>query len=300
MIQLWLIYVLLSAFFRSIQDIFVKKFEKNKNTHPTQIMFVQYLLLMVIMVGIFYFKIDFLSFTKYWNLYLLKTISLGLAIYIYFLLLERFEISKVSPLMNISPIFLLILSTVFLDEIITLQQLLGILIIIISTYVLEVNVKFHHEIHPHKHHLDWLYKIDKKNILLVLSMLFIISITAISDKMIFNNNINIYSNMFFTSFILLFFISVYYIYNKKFTNLFTFIKTNPSILVVSSFSIASTFFVLMAISIPTAMVSLVVPIKRVSTLFTAIFGGMIFSETHLLKKSFAIITMLLGIVLIAL
>jgi len=46
------------------------------------------------------------------------------------------------------------------------------------------------------------------------------------------------------------------------------------------------------------LVSLVLPIKRISTLFDTIIGGELFKEKHLLHKGLACLIMLLGIYLI--
>lgn len=299
MIQLWLVYTLLSALFIGVRDVLVKKFI-GKNIHPTQIIFEQYFVMILVVLILFSFDIDFSSFFEIWDLYLLKAISLGLFVYIYFLLLEKFEISKISPLMNLSPMFLLIMTSVFLGEFISFNQFIGIVVIIVSTYILEINIKLHHKKYPHVHYFYWLKSVDKRTIVLVFAMLFIISITAISDKMIFNEGVNIYTNMYFSALIIVLFISFYYIYNRKLLEVFKFIKDEPETLLISVFAVISTFFVLLALAMPTAMVSLIVPIKRTSTLFSSIFGGLLFHENHLLKKFLAIIGMIIGVVLIVL
>lgn len=299
MIQLWLVYTLLSALFIGVRDVLVKKFI-GKNIHPTQIIFEQYFVMILVVLILFSFDIDFSSFFEIWDLYLLKAISLGLFVYIYFLLLEKFEISKISPLMNLSPMFLLIMTSVFLGEVISFNQFIGIVVIIVSTYILEINIKLHHKKDPHVHYFNWLKSVDKRTIVLVFAMLFIISITAISDKMIFNEGVNIYTNMYFSALIIVLFISFYYIYNRKLLEVFKFIKDEPETLLISVFAVISTFFVLLALAMPTAMVSLIVPIRRTSTLFSSIFGGLLFHENHLLKKFLAIIGMIIGVVLIVL
>ena len=72
----------------------------------------------------------------------------------------------------------------------------------------------------------------------------------------------------------------------------------PETLVIAIFTIVSNVLVLLAIAIPTALVSLIIPLRRTSTLFSAIFGGLLFHEKHIKQKSFATFGMLIGIVLI--
>ena len=74
----------------------------------------------------------------------------------------------------------------------------------------------------------------------------------------------------------------------------------PQTLIIAVFMILATFFVLWAISLPTALVSLVVPLKRVSTLFSSVFGGILFHERHLFRKMVATFGMIGGILLIVL
>ena len=66
----------------------------------------------------------------------------------------------------------------------------------------------------------------------------------------------------------------------------------------SLFWIVSDLLHLYAISIPTVVVSLVMPVKRISNLFTVILGGNIFNEKNLIMKSAACIVMLAGLFVI--
>jgi len=55
-----------------------------------------------------------------------------------------------------------------------------------------------------------------------------------------------------------------------------------------------------AVSLPGVLISLVVPIKRLSALFATIIGGELFHEKHILRKSIACVIMIIGAVLIIL
>ncbi len=296
---LWIIFTLLSAFLLAFKDILSKKVLVKSNK-PLQIIFEQYFLMFLVLSLLFYDLIDFNSIFVFWKLYLLKATSIFLFTYLYFILLKKFEISKFAPLMNASPIFLVLLSSIFLNESITFVQLVGIIIIIFATYLLEVNINFHFKDNPHRHHFDWFKKLDLKNISLVILMLIVISITAIADKKILGSGISVYTNMFYTSLLIFTFLSFYYIKNKNFLLVFKYIKSEPITFLISVISLISTFFVLLAISMPTTMVSLIVPLRRTSTLFAAILGGLLFHEKHLIKKLIAVIIMIFGISLIVL
>lgn len=297
MLELWAIYAIFSALAFAIKDVITKKV-LNKNVKPVQIIYEQYLLLLLFVIIFFFGKIDFLSIINNWDIYLLKAITIFISTTLYFYLLNLYEISLISPLMNLSPVFLIILSSVFLFEKITLLQMLGIFIIIVSTYLLELHTTKKYKKLPHKFYFDFLKTLNWKIISVASSMLFIISITAISDKIIFQRGLNVYTNMFFTAIFIFIFLTIYYIYNNHFENTIMNIVKEPETLIISFFSVLSTFLILLAISIPTALVSLIVPLKRISTLFSSIFGGLLFHEKHLFKKIIITILMLFGVVLI--
>ncbi|MDA3855271.1 MAG: EamA family transporter [Candidatus Woesearchaeota archaeon] len=294
---LWIAYALISALTISIKDILVKKVFKNKNTSPYQIIFEEYFLLLLIVLILFSPKVDFSSYILHWHYYLIKSVTLVLATIIYFKLLQKYEVSSIVPLMNLSPMFLLILSIIFLGELINLVQFFGVILIIISTYILEINFHNHKKKDPNKHHFDFLKKLNLKVISSVLIMLIVISMTAIADKKILNE-VNVYTNMYFTGLLIFVMLSIYYLSQGHLKLAFKDILTEPSTLVISIFAIISTFFILLAIGTPGALVSLIIPLKRTSTLFASIGGGILFHEKHMKRKLFATIGMLCGVLLI--
>jgi drug/metabolite transporter (DMT)-like permease len=295
----WILLALLAAVTFSIQEILKKKFV-NKNTSPSQLTFEQYLLFFVLSTIFFWNKINFNDFYTYYNLFLAKAFTLFLFTTIYLYLLKTYEISKLSPLLNLSPLILIIFSSVFLGEVITYVQFLGILLIIIGTYILEIHIKLNKHKEPHKTHLEFIKKIKYKDLLLIFSLLFIISMTAIIDKTIFKNGVNVETNLFGFSFLIILFMSIYYLYKRELWKRVNYIIKEPETTLIGIFSFLSAIFILKAISMPSVLVSLVVPLKRVSTVFTAIIGGFIFGEKHLIRKFFSILIMLIGIYLISL
>ncbi|MFH1589978.1 MAG: hypothetical protein ABIB43_05410 [archaeon] len=57
---------------------------------------------------------------------------------------------------------------------------------------------------------------------------------------------------------------------------------------------------LLAVATPGAAISLIIPIKRTSSLFTTLIGGKLFHEKNLLIKILASIIMIWGVVFILL
>ncbi len=296
----WVTITLLSAIFFGLKDILAKKFF-NKNITPLQLIFEEYLLLFLIVVIIFPYHVDFSSYKNYYFLYALKAISVGGATLIYFKLLKKHDISIVSPMLNLSPLILLFLSSILLGESITKLQLFGIMLIIFFTYFLEITITHHHKTNPHKHHFLNLKSILKdKNARFFMQsfiMVFLISLAAITDKMILEN-VNEYTNLYFTSTIILIVLLIYYIKEKHILQTFENIVKEPETMLIAIMIVISNFLILKAISIPAAMVSLIIPLRRTSTLFSSIIGGILFHEKHLKKKIIAALGMFIGVIII--
>jgi drug/metabolite transporter (DMT)-like permease len=296
----WLYFTLLSAILISFSAITQKKiFLKKENIKPSEIYFLNVLVQFFLVIILYFQFINITNFNFYIiSLFLIKAITLILFTISYLYLLNKYEISKVSPILNLSPVILILFSITFLNEVLTLYQIIGILILILSTYFLEINISFHHKKNPHKEHFLFFKKISKLDFLIAFFMIFVISITAIVDRKILLSNVDVFSSIFFTSFLILLFYLIYFIYKKKLFSILKKLRSEPLLFLNGIFSFFSTLFILKALSIPTALVSLIIPIKRSSTLFSSIFGGILFHESHLFKKSILVIFMIFGIYLI--
>ena len=296
MLQLWFILALLSAFFFALKDIAAKKWLA-KDTNPKQLLFGEYIILFSFLSIFLVSKVNFASFSDLGLLYFLKAATVGGVTIIYFSMLKKYEISSVSPLLNLSPMVLLGLSFVFLSEMLGSVQVFGIVLMILSTYYLETITHHHNKINPHKSHFKALLSKDKSFFLSTLAMLILMSFAAIFDKMILKS-VDVYSNMFFTSVMIL---SALVFFNiKKIKKPMLVIKKVATwpVFFVAILSIISNFLILFSMAIPTSLVSLIIPIRRSSTLFSSLFGGLLFHEKHLAKKVVAIIGMIISLLFI--
>ncbi|MBS3144558.1 hypothetical protein J4208_03150, partial [Candidatus Woesearchaeota archaeon] len=66
------------------------------------------------------------------------------------------------------------------------------------------------------------------------------------------------------------------------------------LLLIVATTIISDYLHLLAIAMPLTLLSLAIPLRRLSTLFVTVIGGELFHENNLLKKTLACIIMLLG------
>lgn len=140
----------------------------------------------------------------------------------------------------------------------------------------------------------------KKYFLIVLSTLVMWSICPVLNRVVLLETDPLTYIFFFTMFMFLIQLILLIIKNK-FQDVITLAKKSwPLLIVTSLFWIISDFLQLSAIAIPTAVVSLAMPVKRISNLFTVILGGSLFNERNLMVKSTACTVMLIGLFVIGL
>lgn len=296
----WIVFSLASALFFGLKDVLAKKFFRDKEVSPIQLVFEEYFVFLVVILAIFFVFVDFFSFFDLWLLYFFKGVSMFVATFFYFELLKKHPISHVSPMLNLSPFLLFFLSVLVLSDKVSFLQFLGMMIVLFSTFFLEITVHHHERADPHSHHF---ISLGKKDFIFYMFVFFVLagfSFGALFDKLIFNEGVSVYTNLFFTSVFVFLFLLVYYIVEGRLGRAVLNVVREPETLLVALFNLVSTALILFAISIPGVLISLVVSLRRTSTLFSSIFGGILFHEKHLLKKWVATLGMILGVLLIVL
>lgn len=305
-IPIWILLALLSAITYSFREVLSKRILKKYDTSGTQINFEENLVIISIMLLVFFPFIQFDLFYEYSYIFLIKGTLLTVATLFFFSLLKKYEISLVSPMMNLSPFFLLILSSIFLSEQISNLQILGILIIIASTFMLEHINKTHHKSKHHsisemfnhfKEHLtfkNWEFVIS------VLVVLVSLSFGTILDKVLFNNGISIVSNLYFTGLIIFVYMIIYLSYSQTLVKSCKNVIKQPQTLLIGVVGVIDRGLVFSAIAMPTALVSLIIPLRRTATIYSSLIGGILFHEKNLGKKFAIICIMIIGVALISL
>ncbi|MCK4522182.1 MAG: EamA family transporter [Nanoarchaeota archaeon] len=200
--------------------------------------------------------------------------------------LRHMEVSAVAPLFNLTPGFLAILAFIFLRESLSRPQIGGLVLLIAGSYVLETDRNSFFQ--------SFIKHIRSRYIGYAIAAALIFSITALLDKYV----INFHTTPFDFLFLVWFFISLNFI-------IISTIKYNGirgikhcldiagyKVVLASLFSFLANAFYVYALSI--AYVSLVIPIRRLSTIMTTIIGGELFHEKALLRKSIACVIMIVG------
>lgn len=293
---MWL--ALLSAVVFALKDVATKIFFSKYDISPKQILFETYFFSMIILLLFTFPFIEFTLFYNYWYLFLVKAISLATSSILYITLLRNHDVSLISPLLNLSPLLLIVLSTLFLGEIITFFQFLGILIVLIGVYVLELHTTHKDKKSPRKFHFFQLFKKPSSFFIKVFVMLLAISTAALTDRIILSQGVSVITTIYFTSLLIFIIFSIYFIRKGTFFNSVRNIVKQPQTLVIAGLGLLDMGIILTALSHPLALVSIAIPLRRTSTLMSSIFGGMLFHEKHLLRKLISTALMIIGIVFI--
>ena len=204
---------------------------------------------------------------------------------------RHLDISLVSPLLNLNPAILAVFAYLLLGERITQLQLTGIFLIMAGAYIVEINWQKHNLFEPIKS----IFR--SKHTLFILFSCTLYAFSSICDKFVLS-----YVNPFTYILVVQFFIAInFIILINTFYGGFKDISTGYHlagkwIFLVALFTV--TYRLLQAWAVSLTLVSLVIPIKRLSTLFSTLAGGKIFHEKGTKRKAIACIIMLIGAYLI--
>jgi uncharacterized membrane protein len=286
----WYIFALLSAVFGALAMIFEKKtLFKEHATEFSTILKLFEILLMIFIIP--FLTINLKLPLKTMLLILLLSFAVAITNILTSKSFRHMEMSKVVPLYNLTPLFVLVLAFILLKEELTPIHLIGVLILLIGTYVLEAD-----------HHIKDIsapFKkiIHSKYMIIFMVALVISAVETVGEKYVIASTdpaTLLFLIYLFTAFILT--VIHTFLYDDINGLITGFKKHGKGIFLVAVFATLSNLTWFYAIS--ASFVSLVLPIKRTSTLFATIGGGSFFKEKHLLQKSIACIIMVAGAVII--
>jgi bacterial/archaeal transporter family protein len=282
----WILLSILSALFLSFHDVFRKKILKKE--HSLELLSVTFITILIIQSSLIpYYSLNIslenLLFT------FLRSISMALSLVLFTKALKHMEISLVAPLNNLTPLFLIFFSSIFLFEKITFFQILGISLIVLGSYFLQVHSNY---LNPIKH----LKLLKNKYIIYAILSSFFLAISAVISKHILKTT-NVMTYLFYSYlFITIFFVFATFIVYKGFKDIKNgFSKGLYIIPVIALLFLFSDWAYFVALAMPTVLVSLVIPIRRLSTLFSVLFGGSLFKEHYFVHKIVSSLVILLGV-----
>ena len=285
----WFVLTLLAAVLLGLKNVLAKKilFEEHACEFMTTFSILTFLFSLF-----FITKMDFNISGWVVLLIYLKSVILCFAWLFQTKALRHMDISRLAPLLNLSPVFLVVLSAIFLSEIPSLLQFGGIALIIVGAYW----IKSHHNL---KHLLKPLHIFKNKFSVYILFALVGYSFCALIDKIALKS-INPYT---FLS-ISFFFLSINYLiiqiykYNGLKDIKHVIVHSKFLIIAVALSGMIADIFYFHAVAIPSAMIALIIPLKRIATLISTIVGGNLYHEKNLTHRIFGCVVMLFGVVLI--
>ena len=285
----WIILAIVSAVFFGTRQVISKKVLVYE--HATEYLTVACLL--AFLFSLFFLpKMSFDYSAGIWGLMYLKGLVLTIGWLLGSKALRHVEISYVTPLTNLTPVFLLGLSFIFLHEVPSALQYAGVALLIFGAYWLQSDHHFSSIIRP------WRVFRNRYSVFMLVAIFFY-SICAVLDKFILKE-VDPYTFLSFTFLVL----SINYLLVQfiKYDGLkdikHAFVKGKHLMFIIALLMLFSDIFYYMAAAIPTAMIVLIIPVKRMSTLVATIIGGRLFHDHNLVYRIIACIVMIVGVVLV--
>jgi drug/metabolite transporter (DMT)-like permease len=200
------------------------------------------------------------------------------------------DISYLSPLQNLSPLFLFFIAYLFLHETVNTVQILGILAVVIGSYTLAIE--------PHDNFLGPLRQFRKDYWMHIMVAVVLLAVAVALDKYL----VGLVRPVTYLFFVWLF-MSLNYIIFDWFAYgwkhiLVDFQKGWHWLFLAAVCVVISMLFFYTAISLPGVLVTLALPLRRVSTLLETLFGGTLFHEKNLPRRLLACLITLVGVVLL--
>jgi drug/metabolite transporter (DMT)-like permease len=222
----------------------------------------------------------------YQALFITGTLNV-LAAALYYRALSYTDLSLAMPMIAFTPIVLMASSYAILREHPSAFGLTGILLIVGGSYVLNLQDKNRHMLAPVKAILS------NKGVLLMLAVAVIFGITSNYDKLSVINSDEIFSAAAVYSLLGLSFLAL----SVKKPDFKISLKNNAgNLLILGLIEVAGAITYNLAIK--HQIVEYVISIKRVSILFSVLYGAWIFKEKNISKRATGALIMLAGVVLI--
>jgi len=287
----WFFIALLSSFLSAFAAITQKKVLFNLN--PVQFSFYLSIANLVLSIPFFFF-IDYNTINAS-NLSVLFIKSLiGVAAFLCVMTaLKNLQISNALPLLALTPGFVAVFAFLFLGEALKFYEVLGLISLILGTYILEsknlreilfpLNVFLKSRYHQY-----------------IIAALLLFTASSVMDKLLVSKmnltpiSFTAFQHIYFA---LLLFI-IYFAFRGRLVDHYP--RVNKSdvlwIVLISVLTIGYRYTQIVSVSI--ASVALTLAVKRTSVLWATVIGGKIFKDTNLLKKTIAVLFILLGAILI--
>ncbi|MBS3055666.1 MAG: DMT family transporter [Candidatus Aenigmarchaeota archaeon] len=285
----WYVFAFGSAVLGAISAIIEKKTLLKEN--PLEFSTVLALFNALISLPILFFVSWSISYSLLLLIYLVSILA-TIAFYLVSKALRHMNISIESPLLNFETVILVVLASLVLGEAVSKIQLAGILIIVISGYLLELpkNLNFKTPIRVF---------LKSKSIHMIFIAMVLYAFTSIGDKVVLGYIEPIKYILIAQVFISINFVIMISIFQNGLHSIRHGIR-NAGKYVLLTAIFTTSYRLLQATATSMALISLVIPIKKLSTVISTFFGGELFHEKRVIFKSLIALVMVFGAVLIIL
>jgi len=300
---LWFITALLSSFLSASSAIVQKKVLFKRE--PLEFSFILALFNLIFSIPFFFF-IDFSVINSFSLVVLLIKSLIGVFAFLSVMTaLKNLQISSALPLLALTPGFVAVFAYIFLGEVLTLLEITGLTLLTFGTYILESkNLK--EFIYPFSLFLKSKYH----RYILVALLLFTAS--SILDKLLLVKlsftpiSLTAFQHLYFAFIFLIIFLMARIVgkvsSENKYKSVFDFAPLFKDksdfgwIILISLMTIGYRFTQVAAVSV--GSVALTLAVKRTSVLWATIIGGKLFKDANLLKKTVAVILIVIGAIMI--
>lgn len=285
---MWIIYALLTAFLLATSDALTKRILASRDEYLVawaRLLFAT----PVLLISLIFIEIPRLDKT-FWIATLTALPLEIVAIILYIKALKTSPLSLTIPFLALTPLFLILISYLILGEKVSMGGALGILMLTIGGYTLN----FHKIKYAFTEPLKAMFK--ERGSLMMIIVAFIFSITSSLGKMAIGHSSPIFFGSIYFILVTILFTPIAIVKNKSRITITK--KDIVSLLLIGITYSLMIIFHMLAISL--TKVAYMIAVKRMSLIFSIIYGYIFFKEEKISERLLGGIMMLIGVALIVL
>lgn len=288
--MLWVILALIAAVLGAFSSIISKKVLRHE--HALEYGAVRGLFGLLLLLFLPFIDLNY-GWPVYAAIYAISLVFAAGNLY-YLKSIRHSELSSTIPLMNISPLFLLLIAYSFLGERPGPLALVGVLLLVAGTYLLQMGTSKKSLLAPFRN------LARSKYALYMIFAVFLYSFVSTMEKAVVGWGVQVlFLLVIFRSFVSINYLVLEWMRNGLGEVWHDAKVEGLPIFASLSLDLLSAVAYYAALAVPGALVSLIIPVKRTSTLITALAGGKLFHEHNLRLKLIACAIMIVGVALIA-
>ncbi|MCX7875494.1 MAG: DMT family transporter [Melioribacteraceae bacterium] len=282
---MWLFFALLNPISEGLRSLFIKR--ASKNIDPILISWANNVIPVLIFPPML-LLIELKFNINFWIGFLGSGIIQVINTVLYMRAISKGDISTVMPMLSFTPLVLVVASPFTIGELPSAVGFIGILLVVLGSYILNIDLKKMSIFEPFK------AIVKNKGTRYMLIVAFLWGISGVFDKISIKSS-SVLQHITFLNLLVFVSITILVITQKKF-NKEKIKATKCDLFLVSLFTTGSYLFHYIALSL--TLVSYVVSIKRISSVFAVLLGYYFLNEPNVRQRLFGSIIMFLGVIFI--